>query len=59
MNKYFSELASNLTSKNNKQGDFDSILNILPNDYRQNELQIEHTTCEEVETSKMRNGPTG
>ena len=49
MNNYFSNLVSNLTSKENKQCDFESILNNLPKDKRENEFRINHTTYEEVE----------
>ena len=54
MNTYFSELASNLTSKNNKQCDFDAILRNLPRDNRPNESHINHTTYQEIE--KIING---
>ena len=49
MNKFFSELASNLTSRSKQQCDFQSILQSMPDISRDNEFRINHTTYEEVD----------
>lgn len=54
MNDYFVNLASDLTLKENKQCDFKSILQNLPDQGRNNEFKINHTTYEEI--NKIING---
>ena len=49
LNVYRIQFASNLTSKENQQCDYQSILEKLPKEKRENEFCINHTTYQEVE----------